>query len=238
MNPNDVFFTETEDAGTLCSSGRASEGYARYVKLVARFLSSGKFSSTEKVYGHSLTFLFSNALNALVACISHEELRDTSSFAASLESVLAPCSDAKHYDGLVLANCGLGLRMWMVTGDRERAADFYVNCIAAGKAAAAARVGLCEYAKSNLEVCFENLAALRGELRFEPSPMLAARIFAVDPKTVKPGELPRIAPSLCGKCAADFATMTCSRCRAVRYCDAACQRVHWSEHKVQCKTKA
>jgi hypothetical protein len=47
-----------------------------------------------------------------------------------------------------------------------------------------------------------------------------------------------IAQSLCcaPACGKDMASMKCSRCQAVRYCNADCQRLHWAEHKKACKT--
>lgn len=39
----------------------------------------------------------------------------------------------------------------------------------------------------------------------------------------------------CGQCQATVATLRCSRCRSEHYCDAACQRTHWSSHKAICE---
>lgn len=39
----------------------------------------------------------------------------------------------------------------------------------------------------------------------------------------------------CGSCGLHAAQHACSRCRAVRYCGAACQRKHWPVHKEGCK---
>lgn len=41
----------------------------------------------------------------------------------------------------------------------------------------------------------------------------------------------------CGEAAkAGRPLLTCGSCKAVRYCDAACQKIHWKEHKRACKT--
>ena len=42
----------------------------------------------------------------------------------------------------------------------------------------------------------------------------------------------------CGTCAAcgkkQLQMLRCSRCKAAFYCDAACQKRHWQEHKAAC----
>jgi len=40
--------------------------------------------------------------------------------------------------------------------------------------------------------------------------------------------------SACGFCGERGATKRCSRCRRQCYCDAACQRAAWAEHKTVC----
>jgi hypothetical protein len=227
------FLMDTQRAGTLCMSGRAEDGYALYVKIVDRLLSTKKFTSTKVLQpaGVSLSFVFSNALHALTACIAHEELRDSSTLVAALERALEPCAAAKHYDGLVLVNFGLGLGAWL-SRDRERAAEYYVQGVAAGKAAAAAKAPLCDYAKDKFEGCAGNLRVLRGEAKSEPSSpmnMNATRVFYGD-------EYKKIAPSLCGACGKDFAANKCGRC-GERYCDAVCQRAAWPAHKHVCVEK-
>jgi hypothetical protein len=147
------------------------------------------------------------------------------------------------YDGLVLANFGLGLHAWLAR-DREKAADYYVSGIAAAEAAAAARVKLCDYAMNKAGGCRENLAVLRGDIRLAPSPMNARReFFSTDIDSIlagRPAELPKIGKSLCGEpsCAKDMAAMKCGRCQSVRYCNATCQRAHWTAHKKVCKAAA
>jgi hypothetical protein len=42
----------------------------------------------------------------------------------------------------------------------------------------------------------------------------------------------------CGACAAPDADQRCTGCRAVYYCNAACQRAHWKKHKVACREAA
>lgn len=145
--------------------------------------------------------------------------------------MLDVCETAKHYDGTILAAFGLGLGAWLAR-DRERAAELYAVGIAAGRAAAAARAPLSAYAQNKYEGCMENLAVLRGEVKLEPSALNAKRAFIVSNEE---GKLPAVAPSRCGACGKDFATMTCGRCRSSRYCDAACQRAAWPAHKPNCK---
>jgi hypothetical protein len=43
------------------------------------------------------------------------------------------------------------------------------------------------------------------------------------------------APKLgCAACGDASARLSCGRCKSVRYCNAACQRLHWLSHKVIC----
>ena len=75
--------------------------------------------------------------------------------------------------------------------------------------------------------CAENLA---GALLAQGRGMEAAAVQA-DPASVP---IPRC--SGCGKASSTHSA--CSRCRTVRYCEAACQRKHWVEHKQYCKDLA
>jgi hypothetical protein len=50
---------------------------------------------------------------------------------------------------------------------------------------------------------------------------------------VKLENLRRCATHTCAKCGVS-ATLACSRCKAVKYCGAACQQAHWKAHKPQC----
>jgi hypothetical protein len=238
---NNVFAIETQKAGALCMSGRAVEGYACYAKLVDNFVSTGKFTSTASIAGHPLSWLFANAMHALTSCIANEEIPDTAPLAAALDRAAAACetSKPKCFDGLVLAHFGLGMHAWLSRNSRNRelAADQYVMGVAAGRAAAAARVSLCEFAREKAGLCAENLAVLRGDAQLGPSPLNAGRAFIVTAPSSLAGqpELKKISKSLCGACAKDMAPLRCSRCLAVRYCDAACQRAQWAEHKKACK---
>lgn len=42
----------------------------------------------------------------------------------------------------------------------------------------------------------------------------------------------------CDSCKREHPHQLCSRCRAARYCDAACQRQHWAQHKGACQPNA
>ena len=221
---------------------------ARYVKLVDLFIAANAFASSAPVWagGPTLGFLFANALHALASCIAHEELPDSSPLAAALERAVAACSAVtpKFFDGLIISYFGLGLRSWLVQRDRVRAADYYVGGIAAASEAAAARVLLCDYARNKADGCAENLAVLRGEMRLEPSPMNAQRQFlTADVDSFLAGRQPdleKIAKSLCcaPACAKDMAAQLCGRCRTSRYCNTACQKAHWADHKKVCKKLA
>jgi hypothetical protein len=228
---------ETQAAAELCMSGRAADGYARYIKLVDRFLVANKFASASKICGHSLAFLFSNAVHALVACIAHEELPDVSTLVAALRRVCDACHAAapKHFDGLVLAHFGLGIQLWLAR-DREHAAKQYESCIAAGRAAVEANAPLGEFAKNKLRTAAENLAVLRGELRLPPTGNNAVRLVV----PAGDGEMAAapVKRALCGACGKDFATSRCGRCLSVTYCDAVCQRADWRAHKAECKAPA
>jgi hypothetical protein len=47
---------------------------------------------------------------------------------------------------------------------------------------------------------------------------------------------PRGTGRVCAKCGSrSQALMCCARCHAVSYCDRACQRAHWDEHKTECQ---
>lgn len=39
----------------------------------------------------------------------------------------------------------------------------------------------------------------------------------------------------CGTCGEEKPEKKCSKCKAVRYCDRDCQRLHWFAHKKTCK---
>jgi hypothetical protein len=108
-----------------------------------------------------------------------------------------------------------------------------VSGVAAGRAAAAAGVRLCSYARDKLDSCTDNLAVMRGELHLPSSPMTAQRTF----DTLR-APLPKIAPSLCSACGADYAALRCSRCMTARYCNAVCQRADWAAHKGGCAAAA
>jgi hypothetical protein len=61
---------------------------------------------------------------------------------------------------------------------------------------------------------------------------------AREPNFVMPAEEPP-APPACAACGAASradgrALMSCSACKGVRYCSAACQRRHWQQHKPSC----
>ena len=45
-------------------------------------------------------------------------------------------------------------------------------------------------------------------------------------------ELPHRTCAACGK--QQLQMLKCSRCKAAFYCDAACQKRHWREHKAAC----
>jgi hypothetical protein len=48
--------------------------------------------------------------------------------------------------------------------------------------------------------------------------------------------VPHRACAACGKEALQM--LKCSRCKAAFYCDAACQKRHWQEHKAACGAAA
>lgn len=43
-----------------------------------------------------------------------------------------------------------------------------------------------------------------------------------------------LAPDCCESCLCAGATLRCSKCKLVRYCDAKCQKTHWKQHKEKC----
>ena len=235
------FALETQEAGNLCIQGRPVDGYARYIRLIDVFLSTNNFTSSAIVGGYKLTWIFANALNALTACIAHEEIPDVAPLVAALTRAVTACSACKPkmFDGLVISYFGLGMYTWLAR-DRAKAADYYVSGIAAAEAAVAARVQLCEYAISKAKGCSGNLAVLRGEVRKKPLPIRdALREFDADVEGILAGrlELTKIAKSLCGEpsCSKDMAALKCGRCLTERYCNTTCQRANWAAHKKVCK---
>ena len=59
----------------------------------------------------------------------------------------------------------------------------------------------------------------------------------MDKKLVRSVEVGSTTMDTCGSCGAGSPSNRCSRCKAVSYCDATCQRAAWKKHKKTCTKK-
>ena len=55
-----------------------------------------------------------------------------------------------------------------------------------------------------------------------------------DPMTAWRGAYARLQRAGCAHCGRAAATRRCGRCRTALFCDAACQRAAWPDHKRRC----